>query len=224
MRWVYLSHTIKESTPLYNNHGEVKIERISSILNGDSCNSSNLSMPAHTGTHIDAPYHFDQNGKTLEQYPPDFWFALKPSMIEVKAEPGILLTYQDLHSHLKRVPIDSDILLIKTGAELWREDKNLDYLTKGVGIEVEVVDWIRQNLYLKFLGFDFISLSSPLHRETGRVAHRKLLSEHPSGNNPILIIEDMSLKNINIAPRKVLLIPLRFHQSDGAMITVLAEV
>ena len=118
MRWIYLSHTIEESTPLYNNHGEVKIERISSILNGDSCNSSNLSMPAHTGTHIDAPYHFDQNGKALDQYPPDFWFALKPSLIEVKAEPGILLTYQDLYSDLKRVPIDSDILLIKTGARV----------------------------------------------------------------------------------------------------------
>ena len=97
-------------------------------------------------------------------------------------------------------------------------------LKKVLGIEVEVVDWIRQNLKLKFLGFDFISLSSPLHRETGRLAHRKLLSKHPSGTKPILIIEDMSLKNINMAPRKVLLIPLRFHQSDGAMITVLAEI
>ena len=224
MRWIYLSHTIEESTPLYNNNGEVKIERISSILNGDSCNSSNLSMPAHTGTHIDAPYHFDENGTTLDQYPPDFWFALRPSMIEITAKPGVLLTYQDLQNHLKAVPVDSDILLIKTGAELWREDKNLDYPVKGVGIEVEVVDWIRQNLYLKFLGFDFISLSSPLHRETGRIAHRKLLSDHSSGTKPILIIEDMSLKNIKMAPKKILLIPIRFHQSDGAMITVLAEV
>ena len=46
-------------------------------------------------------HHFDQNGKTLDQYPPDFWFALKPSMIEITAKPGVLLTYQNLQNHLK---------------------------------------------------------------------------------------------------------------------------
>ena len=37
------------------------------IENGDVCNLTSFSMCAHNGTHIDAPYHFIQNGKTVDQ-------------------------------------------------------------------------------------------------------------------------------------------------------------
>ena len=39
--------------------------RILSMENGDICNLTAFSMCAHNGTHIDAPYHFIQNGKTV---------------------------------------------------------------------------------------------------------------------------------------------------------------
>lgn len=39
----------------------------SSILDGDACNLTVFSMCAHNGTHIDAPFHFIQEGKTVEQ-------------------------------------------------------------------------------------------------------------------------------------------------------------
>ena len=60
MSWIYLSHTLNEETPLYNDSGVVLLERKRKILEGDSCNSTDLSLPAHSGTHMDAPYHFDQ--------------------------------------------------------------------------------------------------------------------------------------------------------------------
>ena len=36
---------------------------------GAICNLSSLSMCAHNGTHVDAPYHFLDKGRTLEQIP-----------------------------------------------------------------------------------------------------------------------------------------------------------
>ena len=44
-------------------------ERMLSIKNGDVCNLTKISMCAHNGTHVDAPYHFLDDGKTLEQIP-----------------------------------------------------------------------------------------------------------------------------------------------------------
>lgn len=38
---------------------------ISSMEKGDVCNLSAFSMCAHNGTHIDAPYHFIKDGKTV---------------------------------------------------------------------------------------------------------------------------------------------------------------
>ena len=44
-------------------------ERISSMEEGALYNLTTLSLCAHNGTHIDAPYHFIKDGKTVEQLP-----------------------------------------------------------------------------------------------------------------------------------------------------------
>ena len=44
-------------------------EKVVSIDAGDVYNMSTLSMCVHNGTHIDAPYHFLNDGNTVEQIP-----------------------------------------------------------------------------------------------------------------------------------------------------------
>ena len=44
-----------------------KKEIILSIKNGDVCNLTSISMCAHNGTHIDAPNHFIDDGKTVDR-------------------------------------------------------------------------------------------------------------------------------------------------------------
>lgn len=39
------------------------------MQDGASCNVGQFAMSAHTGTHIDAPYHFAQTGATVEKVP-----------------------------------------------------------------------------------------------------------------------------------------------------------
>lgn len=41
--------------------------RIMSIANGDVCNLTELKMCAHNGTHVDAPFHFINDGMTIDQ-------------------------------------------------------------------------------------------------------------------------------------------------------------
>ena len=43
-----------------------KREMLNSIENGDVCNLTAFSMCAHNGTHIDAPFHFIKDGKTVD--------------------------------------------------------------------------------------------------------------------------------------------------------------
>ena len=50
-------------------HPEIK--RVNSIEAGDICNLTFLTMCAHNGTHVDAPFHFINEGKTLEKMPLD---------------------------------------------------------------------------------------------------------------------------------------------------------
>ena len=46
-----------------------KREVLSSMEEGALYNLTALSLCAHNGTHVDAPYHFIKNGKTVEQLP-----------------------------------------------------------------------------------------------------------------------------------------------------------
>ena len=53
--------------------GDPKPERqeLNSTQKGDLYNLTAFSMCAHNGTHVDAPFHFLSNGKTVEQIPLD---------------------------------------------------------------------------------------------------------------------------------------------------------
>lgn len=61
-----ISRSIPETAP-YEGDPETKYELISSIENGDMYNLSAFSMSSHTATHIDAPYHFDEEGKKIDE-------------------------------------------------------------------------------------------------------------------------------------------------------------
>lgn len=46
-----------------------RAEQVLSVEKGDVCNLSVFSMCAHNGTHIDAPFHFINDGKTVDKMP-----------------------------------------------------------------------------------------------------------------------------------------------------------
>ena len=45
--------------------------RIMSMAEGDLCNLSTLFICAHNGTHVDAPFHFFNDGKTIDEIETD---------------------------------------------------------------------------------------------------------------------------------------------------------
>ncbi len=58
--------TISPDLPTWPGDQRVVLERVEEIEKGGNANISRLSMSVHTGTHIDAPYHFISDGETVE--------------------------------------------------------------------------------------------------------------------------------------------------------------
>ncbi len=62
------------------------------ISKGNSCNVSSITMSAHTGTHLDAPYHFDEAGRDIGGIPllpflgPARVFEVPPELRVISAE------------------------------------------------------------------------------------------------------------------------------------------
>lgn len=214
---IILSHALDNKTPLYGGAKTIEIIENSSIKNGDTANSLVLKFSNHSSTHIDVPYHFFEDGKTLTDYEDaSFWVFCNPICIDVSGRDGYLVTYDDVKEKLKK---EHDLLLIRTGFEKFRYDEK--YWSKNPGLSSDLAKGLRSNYpNLRAIGVDVISITSYLHRDEGRRAHREFLGNNYKNSDPIILIEDMALEKYNSDIRKVIVMPLFISHADGSPCTV----
>ncbi len=84
------------TTPVYEGDPETVTEKIMSIDNGDECNLSKISMSVHSGTHIDAPLHYFEEGNAIDNIRLNTFYG-KCSVIKIKG----ILTGSDIERILQ---------------------------------------------------------------------------------------------------------------------------
>jgi arylformamidase len=57
-----ISRTLHEGIAVWPGDQRFKLRWGMRIPKGNSCNVSSITMSVHTGTHLDAPYHFEETG------------------------------------------------------------------------------------------------------------------------------------------------------------------
>jgi len=216
--WVLLSHKLSPNTPCYADGPRLEITPYKQISRGDSSNSFFLKLFNHLGTHVDAPYHFDPNGRKIASYTSQELVFTKPSILDVEKKAGELIEVEDLKDY-EKILRESDLVLIRTGFQRFRDTSPYDYMMNGPCLSPSAAEFLTSFKGLRALGVDIISISSPLMRELGRESHRKLLV-----GRDFLIIEDMDLMGKPRNLRMVVVAPLFVEQVDSAPCTVLALV
>jgi len=198
----------------------VKVTDSSSIKNGETANSSCwIFTNNHIGTHIDTPYHFSETGKQIMDFDPDFWIYNRVLCIDIPCVEARLIDASDLQGY--KINPDVEILLIRTGFEKFRTTDT--YWNNNPGINPELADYLRSEFpSLRCIGFDFISLTSWKYRAAGRLAHKKFLAPK-NGRQPILVIEDMSLQEIQNDISWLLVSPVLIENGNGGPVTVFAN-
>jgi kynurenine formamidase len=68
VRVVDLSHPLAESTPIYPGDPEPRIFSATTVAS-EGYNLSHVHIGTQTGTHVDAPYHFRDDGDTIDRLP-----------------------------------------------------------------------------------------------------------------------------------------------------------
>lgn len=204
-----------ENTPLYGGEKGIKMVPDRAINKGDTANTKRLALHNHCGTHVDFPNHFFDYGKVAQDYEASFWIFNDVYLLKKPAAPDELISLSN--EELSAIPVGTELVLFKTGFSKFRsEDK---YWTNNPGISPEVADQLRtQCPSIRAIGMDFISLTSYQNREIGREAHREFL-----GKTPILLIEDMDLRQLDESPTQVISLPLLLMNTDGAPITIIAS-
>jgi kynurenine formamidase len=217
-RTLFLSHVLSNETVGYGGKKDFETVRTQSISDGNSCNQSVWKMNNHIGTHIDAPFHFTDKGMSLEQFPAEFWIFNRVHLVEVSVMPSSLI---DVNSWCDNIPMETELLLIKTGFEEKRNSS--EYWEHNPGLTPGLGEWLRQSRpNLRVVGFDFISLTSYDHRPLGKKAHQSFLGE--GSGRPILIVEDMHLMELKDSPKRTYIFPMRVSNADGSPVTIIAEI
>ena len=218
---IYLSYSLNNNTPTYGNRTRVAISKLKSKAEGSTVNESIINLPIHAGTHIDFPIHFFAEGDSHNVFDADYWFFNKPILIEVNQTD--LVIEEGLIKQLKALDGKKrfDLILVKTGASLYRSEEK--YWDNNYGLSPHVAVYIRDNFpNVRMVGMDFISLSSFKHSDIGKEAHLEFLK--PS--SPILVAEDMDLSKITSETNllNVTILPLRIDETDGAPVTCVATI
>ncbi len=220
MRYMLLSHIINENAPLYGNTPKPSIVSHSKISNGDSSNTSIISIHNHTGTHIDAPKHFIDDGKSIFEYSFEELVFKHPVVVDCTIGQAQLLMPEHLMQNSSSLK-DADCLLLRTGFEKYRKEKI--YVTHNPGISPEAILWIRSNYpKVRCIGIDTISVSSYQKREIGRQAHRDAFIKKEGLGDPLLLIEDMKLSEVTEMISYLFVLPMQLESIDSAPCNVLA--
>jgi arylformamidase len=103
MTLIDISRTLQPSLAVWP--GDTPFERrtILAMADGASVNLSTLTLSSHTGAHVDAPFHVQRNGTTVDRLPLNaYWGPAQVVTVQLSAGP---LNPQDLrHVNLSLAP------------------------------------------------------------------------------------------------------------------------
>ncbi len=137
-KWICLSHILNESTPSYGNRDHFYIRSNSSIEKGDTANTSSWYFSNnHIGTHIDCPYHFDKDGTKTFNINIDNYIFQNISLLNIPCTSPKLISQEDIIKAKNKISFDTELLLIKTGYENFRQENK--YWNFNPGIDPETV-------------------------------------------------------------------------------------
>ncbi|MBR2801035.1 MAG: cyclase family protein [Erysipelotrichaceae bacterium] len=104
-----------------------KREILSDMNSGAEYNLTAFSMCAHNGTHVDAPYHFYKDGRTIDQVDPERFIGyayVAEHSGEIMAEDAVRILQTALEADPRsanRILIKGKAVLTKEGAEVFAE-------------------------------------------------------------------------------------------------------
>lgn len=212
MKIIDLSQPLYASCPNCPVHPKVNVELIGSHAKDgpDGWHLEHLSLASHTGSHIDAPLHKIQGGKSIDQYPLEK-FTGPAWLLDFRGiAPHTAMTAELLADKLNGRSLAGSNILLGTGwgdkriaGKLWHYDS--PYLA------VSGAEWLVAS-GINMVAIDHYSISGSEDPNNAQV-HHMLLS------NDVLIVEDLHLTDEAFAvtqPAEFMALPVNFRGFSGS--------
>jgi len=207
-----LTLTISENLPSFPGSPVPKFIPWAKIKT-DGYNLELLFLSSHSGTHMDAPFHFIKDGLKIHQIDANR-FVRDAVILKLKKGPNQSITKKDIIQFEKKfgkIPNDATII-IATG---WY--KNLTkkiYFKKNPGLSSSAADYLSSKK-INLVGIDSPSIDVGSNKE---FSVHKILSK-----NNIIIVENLAnLEKIKGSKFKFIALPLKLKDATGSPIRAIA--
>lgn len=200
MRIHDVSVVISEDMPIYGDDPRVEIEPVSRISRGDGANVSLLKLGSHTGTHVDAPFHFVEGGTTIDRVSLDVLVG-ECFVCDIPASGAI--TVADLESC--RLADRCRRILFKTSnSRLWEDNQ---FHTDFAYLDPDAAAWLVDR-GVQLVGIDYLSVDR--FKSGTHPTHMRLLG---SG---AVAIEGLDLRGVTQGTYFLVCLPLKLRDGDAS--------
>ena len=175
------------------------IERTGSINGEDVANTSRISIGVHTGTHVDAPLHFIDGGKSIDQ-------------LDINLITGTVTVIDTGNERRITRRLISDILADDCKAVFFKTLYSNIPLTGSFDtdypdLEPDAAEFLTET-GVRVVGIDTLSVER--YDSRGFTVHKTLLSRE------VLIVEGLCLKGVTAGKYEYICMPMLIKGSDGA--------
>ncbi len=193
---------ISPDMPVWPGDPTLTLEQVESMDAGAHVNVSRLECSVHTGTHVDAPHHFLNDGRTVESLPLDILTG--PAQVVQLPHSADLVTAPILQA--ASILADTTRLLLKTrNSDIWERGEKL-FQEDFVAIAPDGAEWLVAR-GIRLIGVDYLSVA-PFNDSDP--THHILLMKG------IVILEGVDLSAVQPGVYDLFCLPLKLVGSDGA--------
>ena len=232
-RWVDLTHDFSAETLYWPtaNRFALETEHHGSTPQGYFYAANRYAASEHGGTHIDAPIHFAEGRKTVDQLPLDQLIGVAV-VVDVSEQALKNRDYQITTQHLQawekghgKIP-NGAILLLRTGFDrFWPDaEKYLGTAERGAdavaklhfpGLHPEAARWLVSQRQIKAVGLDTASID---HGQSKLFESHRILFE-----KDIPAFENLAgLDRLPSAGAYVMALPMKIKGGSGAPLRIVA--
>lgn len=150
-KFVDLSWEVSEDSPIYPGDPEPKVT-VATTLENEGYNLSGVYVGTQTGTHVDAPYHFSNEGETINNMELDFFFGEAVVIRVTEKGENEKITMEDVMPYDEKIKAGT-IVLFNTN---WYKKRGTESFFKHPYVSGEVAEYL-VNKGVRFLCIDTIN-------------------------------------------------------------------
>lgn len=201
-----ITRTVTPSLAVWPGDAPFSLEKMLSLAKGDTVNLTTLTLSAHTGTHIDAYYHYTADGEHPATMPLDTYIG-KARVVTVKKRDGALKPEDFSHVNL----IGAERLLIHSHVSGLLDDQWADEFPH---LSVELIEWLHR------LGIVLIGLDSP---SVDALDSQNLPCHHAIKRLKMVNIETLCLHNVPDGNYELTALPLKLDLACGSPVRAILK-